>query len=238
MGKRSSTLMMMLIIALGIIACDEQQPTTPASLPIPTATTGKISIEIPETSPTTTAVEVVTLTSTPNVSNDPTSTTTATPVSTEAHASIVLVSSTSTATPQASDTPAPESVVLTPAVPTLIPTATGVPFVQLLSPEYGEYRNPFVFKWAGSQNAAYQVTLKHKDQGTIHTSEWLVGFEWTYDIDEQQYGNWEWFVTSSLGVQSSIDSFVFDPFPVAPKSNPPVKNTPTPTIIVPPPPRR
>ena len=64
--------------------------------------------------------------------------------------------------------------------------------------------------------ASYQVTLRH-DRGYVHASEWTEGFSWTFDIPGEEYGNWEWYVTSSSGVRSGTGTFVFNPFPGPPR---------------------
>ena len=84
---------------------------------------------------------------------------------------------------------------------------------KLISPEYGEYKGPLSFSWDGADQALYVVTLIHREKGFRHESPPIRGFLWIYDLPAEQYGNWEWYVTTSAGVSSEIKNFVFNPFP-------------------------
>ncbi len=97
-------------------------------------------------------------------------------------------------------------------------TKTSTP-PRLVAPSYGVYQNPLSFSWDGSDNVLYQVHLLHGDRGFKHTSEWIQGFIWVYSLPGEQYGNWNWYVTTKDGVSSDIWNFVFDPFPGSGNSN-------------------
>lgn len=98
---------------------------------------------------------------------------------------------------------------------TSTPTATNIfiPAPELIAPAYGEYQSPITFKWRGISGATYKVTLRHKSENYMHTSDWIGGFEWTFDIPGDQFGDWEWFVTTRSGAVSKTSNFVFNPFP-------------------------
>ena len=118
-------------------------------------------------------------------------------------------------TSRSTNTPAPTSTP-TP-VPTLAPRVQyappPAPAPQLLGPEYGQYSNPIVFSWIGPQNQSYQVTLQHMDEEYVHYSGLIDGFSWTFDIPGTEWGNWQWYVTSSEGINSTVWSFTFNPLP-------------------------
>jgi hypothetical protein len=138
-------------------------------------------------------------------------TATLTPVNTSTSAATAAPIPTDTALPPvATDTPAAPATAAAP-LPTATTAPLPVPAPQLVSPVYGVYKNPLVFKWSGARNVSYQVTLRHLDNGITHTSGYMAGFEWAFDIPAEQFGNWEWFVTNSNGSRSGADKFVFDP---------------------------
>ena len=81
-----------------------------------------------------------------------------------------------------------------------LPTATVDSSVALLWPVYGEYKNPFLFKWIGPPDDTYQVTLRHRDQGHVINSGPISAIDWIIDIPAEQFGNWEWYVTNSTSL--------------------------------------
>jgi len=90
---------------------------------------------------------------------------------------------------------------------------TTTPPIRLVEPLYEIYQNPLSFSWDGSDETLYQVTLIHRDHGYKHTSDWIQGFIWVYQLPGEQYGNWDWYVSTKDGVTSDVWSFIFDPFP-------------------------
>lgn len=96
------------------------------------------------------------------------------------------------------------------------PPVTGGSVSQLprpVAPQYGVYPNPVSFYWDGSDNTLYQVNLIHRDKGFKHTSDWIQGFVWVYEIPAEQYGYWDWYITAKNGGTSDIWTIIFDPFP-------------------------
>lgn len=53
----------------------------------------------------------------------------------------------------------------------------------------------------------------NRDSGYTHVGPWVRGSSWTFNIPDEQYGNWEWYVTANNGVRSEAHTFVFNPFP-------------------------
>lgn len=166
--------------------------------------------EIEETAePTTASVAAATLLVTEAAqialvpSNTPTQTATNTATAT------IQPTNTHTATPRPTAT---STVTLT---PTATATNTPVPILppRLISPTHGIYQSPITFEWQGTPGASYQVTLRHVDSNTVHTSDWISGSSWTFDLPSEQFGNWEWYVTVRNGGRSDLRTFVFDPFP-------------------------
>jgi hypothetical protein len=103
----------------------------------------------------------------------------------------------------------------TPSIPPPRPPTTQLPSQspRLIAPQYGVYPNPVPFQWDGSDNTLYQVNLIHREKGFKHTSDWIQGFFWIYEIPAEQYGYWDWYVTSKTGQTSEIWTIIFDPFP-------------------------
>lgn len=128
-----------------------------------------------------------------------------------------------TATSLPSETPestVSESPIKTPtraATPTPKPTDTQGLITttppDLVAPEYGVYGGITTFEWRGVAGVAYQVNLRHKESGLVHLSPWIGGFNWSFDLPGDQFGDWEWFVTAQNGARSKIGTFVNDPFP-------------------------
>lgn len=118
---------------------------------------------------------------------------------------------------EATNTPTPsrEPILESTSTPTVSvePTQPLVVNPRLLSPEHDIYQSPIAFEWEYVPNTEYQVTLQHSERSIVHKSEWIQGSSWTFDIPSDQYGNWEWFVTSEHGGVSEIGTFVFNPFP-------------------------
>jgi hypothetical protein len=117
------------------------------------------------------------------------------------------------------------------------PPSISSPKPELILPLYGEYNNPFTFRWSGSQSTEYRVVLTHQDKADKrYMSDWLNQHTWTTNIPAEDFGNWRWFVTTRDGVRSDESSFVYQPFPGSrPSSLPPVEgghSTPQPPAPV------
>lgn len=141
---------------------------------------------------------------------------------------------TSTIVPETTKASVPTSTPTVTETPTPTETATKapVPAPELVAPSYGEYQSPITFKWRSIPGASYRVTLRHKSQNYVHTSDWIQGSEWTFDFPGEQFGEWEWFVTASSGLVSQTRNFVFNPFPGIESGG----NNPAPPTGYPPPP--
>ena len=166
--------------------------------------------EIEETAePTTASVAAATLPVTEAAQIALVPSNTPTQAATNTATATIQPTNTHTATPRPTAT---STVTLTPTA-----TATNIPVPilppQLISPTHGIYQSPITFEWQGTPGASYQVTLRHVDSNTVHTSDWISGSSWTFDLPSEQFGNWEWFVTVRNGGRSDLRTFVFDPFP-------------------------
>jgi Dockerin type I domain len=161
----------------------------------------------PTTTPTTTTVATATLSAT----------TTTQSLVQPTHTPTQSVTAIATATIAPTGTQSPTATATATATWTPTPTATSTPIPilppQLISPTYGIYQSPITFAWQGSAGVSYQVTLRHVESDTVHTSEWISDTSWTFDLPSEQVGNWEWYVTASNGARSETSTFVFDPFP-------------------------
>jgi serine/threonine protein kinase len=164
-----------------------------------------------QTSPTATSESLLMDLSTPTASR----TSTLQPTSTRMPSQTPTIPATSTKVPETTKTSVPTSIPTATETPTPTGTATKtpVPAPELVAPPYGEYQSPITFKWRGTPGASYRVTLRHKSQSYVHTSNWIQGSEWTFDFPGEQFGEWEWFVTASSGLVSQTRDFVFNPFP-------------------------
>lgn len=135
------------------------------------------------------------------------------------HTPTQAVTNTATATIRPTNThtatPRPTNTSTATWTPTATATNTPIPILppQLISPTHGIYQSPITFEWQGTPGASYQVTLRHVESNTVHTSDWISSSSWTFDLPSEQFGNWEWYVTVLNGVQSDSGTFVFDPFP-------------------------
>jgi hypothetical protein len=202
MNKGARIVLVNFVIALWLAACSASPRTAVSSTPVD-----------PETPDTPTVVTTIgaTVPATPTLTpaNTSTSTATAPPLPTDAPLSPVP-----TETPQSpipTETPSLPATAPPPPSPTSTAIPIQVPAPQLVSPVYGEYKNPFVFKWNGPPTVSYQVTLRHRDSGITHTSGYIAGLEWKFDIPAEQFGNWEWYITNSNGSRSETYTFVFNP---------------------------
>ena len=189
----------------------DTQPSSPApdesstQSSLPTATE-PLPMDTPEPLPTDTAEPLPTDTAEPSPADTAEPLPTDTPVPLPADTPVPLPADTPVPLPTETPVPLP-----TATNPPPLPTPTVDTFVALKWPEYGEYRNPFLFKWIGSPDETYQVTLRHLDRGFTITSGPILAIDWIVDIPADQFGNWEWYVTNSSGIQSEVWTFVFQP---------------------------
>lgn len=223
---RISILIFLAILFLAACAAEPEEADSPedAQSPSPASDQSSAESSLPTaTEPQPTDTPVPSPTDTPV----PSPTETAEPLPTETAESSTADTAESppedTPEPLPIDTPQPTSTALPTDTPVPLPTATNPPplptavptveeiSVGLLWPEYGEYRNPFLFKWIGPLDRTYEVTLRHPEQGYVITSGPISAIDWIVDIPAEQFGFWEWYVTDSNGAQSEVWTFLFQP---------------------------
>lgn len=128
--------------------------------------------------------------------------------------------------PQVTETPSSTPTATPTVTPTPPPTATEtprpaiVPTPGLVSPVGGEHKNPITFSWNSAPGVTYQVTVRNPSTGTTYTSGWISGSTWSAELPAEQYGAWEWFVSTRAGTKSVLATFFFNPVPGAGEPGP------------------